>query len=460
MSFMVEGIHVSVVRDDSSEISLLSVSFLNSYALARSREGVFRALVTLVEGDVRFSTEFPFALRDVLPVTVVLGHDCHPEVRLPSWHNGMVDGEYSGNKAAQDMVCQEIVHELPTVLLDQDGSVTMAKEITAAYALDMSVGHVSGSSGGGGQACTAIARGFSEVSSLVDYMLGIVLSLCAKKLTKPLLRHVLDIINVQAVSVNARRDTMLKNYISRLENGKQCEDDDVNRDLAYRRREVIKDEARRNWPQKIGEDIKAHIWMCCDVLTAELMTREVVVIHGSWILSVVLLLCLIKSRCLKTFFSMDEWGFNRQPNGDIGLSFCQSCFASVKKKRLPTTAIANHHYLGPVPDKLKDLSVIEEAMIACCCAKCWVIHLKEENSNLHLPHSQCGMKGHIIIYPQNPSAIAQVLPPSLDEVVTPICVLFVGSSPPTQEWLQTKASPLITRREHVRRALEWLSQHN
>ncbi|KAG0696820.1 hypothetical protein DFH29DRAFT_879108 [Suillus ampliporus] len=230
MSFMVEGIHVSVVCDDSSEISLLSVSFLNSYALARSREGVFRALVTLIEGDVWFSTEFPFALRDVLPVTVILGCDCHPEVRLPSY---LV--------VAQDMVCQEIVHELPTVLLDQDDSVTMTKEIAAAHALDMSVGHVSGSLGGGGQACTAIARGFSEVSSLVDYMLGIVSSSCAKKLTKPLLRHVLDIINVQAVLVNARCDTMydandslgvmrrkLKNYISCLEKGEQRKDDDVN----------------------------------------------------------------------------------------------------------------------------------------------------------------------------------------------------------------------------------------
>ncbi|KAG2337227.1 hypothetical protein BDR05DRAFT_1048295 [Suillus weaverae] len=70
------------------------------------------------------------------------------------------------------------------------------------------------------------------------------------------------------------------------------------------------------------------------------------------------------------------------------------------------------------------------------------------------------MKGHIIIYPQNLSAIMQVLPLSLDEVVTPVCVLFVGSLPPTQEWLCTKASPLIIHREHVRCALKWLSQHN
>ncbi|KAG1748253.1 uncharacterized protein EDB91DRAFT_1021870, partial [Suillus paluster] len=157
---------------------------------------------------------------------------------------------------------------------------------------------------------------------------------------------------------------------------------------------------------------------------------------------------------------LDERGFDKHIDGNIDLNFCQSCFASVKKKRLPTTAIANHHLLGPVPDELKDLMVIEEAMIARCRAKCWVIHLKEENSNLHLPHSQRGMKGHIIIYPQNPSVITQVLPPSLDEVVTPVCVLFVGSSPPMQEWLRTKASPLIIRCERVRHALEWLSQHN
>ncbi|KAG2738044.1 hypothetical protein P692DRAFT_20851727 [Suillus brevipes Sb2] len=99
-------------------------------------------------------------------------------------------------------------------------------------------------------------------------------------------------------------------------------------------------------------------------------------------------------------------------------------------------------------------------MIARCRAKCWVVHLKEDNSNLQLPYSQRGVKGHIIIYPQNPSAIVQVLPPSLEEVVTLICVLFVGSSPPTQEWLRTKASPLIVRRERVRDALRWLSLHN
>ncbi|KAJ7934458.1 hypothetical protein B0H13DRAFT_1591507 [Mycena leptocephala] len=64
------------------------------------------------------------------------------------------------------------------------------------------------------------------------------------------------------------------------------------------------------------------------------------------------------------------------------------------------------------------------------------------------------------IYPQKPSAIAKVLPPSIDEIITPICVIFVGSSPPTPEWLQKKAKTLTVRKEKVLNALAWLRAHN
>lgn len=64
------------------------------------------------------------------------------------------------------------------------------------------------------------------------------------------------------------------------------------------------------------------------------------------------------------------------------------------------------------------------------------------------------------MYPQKPSAIAKVLPPSIDEVITPICVIFVGSNPPTSEWLHKKARPLTVRKEKVLNALHWLRAHN
>ncbi|KAJ7754880.1 hypothetical protein B0H16DRAFT_1662829 [Mycena metata] len=99
-------------------------------------------------------------------------------------------------------------------------------------------------------------------------------------------------------------------------------------------------------------------------------------------------------------------------------------------------------------------------MIALCRAKCWIIQLREEDSASSVPFAQRGVRGHIIVYPQRPSAIAKTLPPSLSDVTTPICVVFVGSQPPTAEWLQKKATPLIVRKERVLGALNWLKIHN
>ncbi|KAJ7749168.1 hypothetical protein B0H16DRAFT_1663469 [Mycena metata] len=98
-------------------------------------------------------------------------------------------------------------------------------------------------------------------------------------------------------------------------------------------------------------------------------------------------------------------------------------------------------------------------MIALCRAKCWIIQLRED-SDSSIPFAQRGVRGHIIVYPQKPSAIATTLPPSISDVTTPICVVFVGSKPPTAEWLKEKASPLIVRKERVLDALAWLKIHN
>ncbi|KAJ3766707.1 hypothetical protein FB446DRAFT_767332 [Lentinula raphanica] len=76
-------------------------------------------------------------------------------------------------------------------------------------------------------------------------------------------------------------------------------------------------------------------------------------------------------------------------------------------------------------------------MIAQCHAKCWIIQLKEENSDYHSPTSQRGLRGNIIIYSQKVSGIAKLLPPSLDEIAAAICVIF--------EWLRTKAKLLAIR---------------
>ncbi|KAJ7486257.1 hypothetical protein B0H11DRAFT_1649045, partial [Mycena galericulata] len=98
-------------------------------------------------------------------------------------------------------------------------------------------------------------------------------------------------------------------------------------------------------------------------------------------------------------------------------------------------------------------------MIARCRSKCWIIQMRELEDKGY-QNVQRGFKGHIIVYPQRPSALATTLPPSIEEITTPICVVFVGSNPPTLEWIREKARPLIVRKERVLKALEWLSIHN
>ncbi|KAJ7788864.1 hypothetical protein B0H14DRAFT_3575568 [Mycena olivaceomarginata] len=130
------------------------------------------------------------------------------------------------------------------------------------------------------------------------------------------------------------------------------------------------------------------------------------------------------------------------------LSLCKNCYSSLKNKKLPALALANRTFLGSVPGELKDLTVIEEAMIAYCHSKCWIIQLKEENQDLVLQNTQRSIKGHVIIYPQQPSKLAAILPPAIEAIISPLCVLFVGSSPPTPEWLRDHAKPLAVLEEN------------
>ncbi|KDQ09699.1 hypothetical protein BOTBODRAFT_116812, partial [Botryobasidium botryosum FD-172 SS1] len=99
-------------------------------------------------------------------------------------------------------------------------------------------------------------------------------------------------------------------------------------------------------------------------------------------------------------------------------------------------------------------------MIAKCRAKCCIVQLKEKDPDAANPYAQQALKGNIIIYPQKPDNVANILPPPVEEIVSHMCVIFVGSAKPTKEWLKDKAKPLVVHREKVRAALAWLKAHN
>ncbi|KJA16536.1 hypothetical protein HYPSUDRAFT_147607, partial [Hypholoma sublateritium FD-334 SS-4] len=107
-------------------------------------------------------------------------------------------------------------------------------------------------------------------------------------------------------------------------------------------------------------------------------------------------------------------------------------------------------------------------MIARCRAKSWIVQLNfddkddrnEARQPVSLPSTQRGLKGHVIIHPQDPTPLLELLPPSVEDTCTPICVILVGSKIPSKEWLREAATPLVVRREKVRAALCWLIANN
>jgi len=141
------------------------------------------------------------------------------------------------------------------------------------------------------------------------------------------------------------------------------------------------------------------------------------------------------------------------------VSFCKDCYSYIEKGKTPPLSLANHLLLGDIPPELQGLTPVEESVIARCRAKACIIQLKGDNDVI-LPNMQRGMRGHIIIYPQKPENILNVLPHSVKNICAPICIVFIGSQRPMQTWLRSHAKPLIVRRERIRKALIWLKAHN
>ncbi len=157
---------------------------------------------------------------------------------------------------------------------------------------------------------------------------------------------------------------------------------------------------------------------------------------------------------------IDPRGVELNSMGDAVLSMCKDCLRDVKKGVVPRLSLANGLFLGNIPDELRELTIIEESMIALCQSKCYIVQLKEENKEIESAGTQYGMKGHVIVYPQRPSHAASCFPPSIEEITSPICVLFVGSQKPSDAWLRDHTKPLAVNGGRVHRALMWLKNNN
>lgn len=250
-------------------------------------------------------------------------------------------------------------------------------------------------------------------------------------------------------------------------------------------------ERARNWPQKASDELKLQTirefrhatgpetcssFICCCCGRRVRFEKPVDVAEGE--LSLDVLKRSGYAGCPPSV-ARNEFNFSQDlvleyqgvfmRDRSIVLRFCQSCYGSLCRDKLPRLALANHLYVGEVPLELKELTIVEEALLALCRAKVTIITLNGAASNTSSPlaeastnhsHAQKGFKGHAVAYMTNPHKLTRVLPRTVEEIVRYICVIFIGSHPPTKEWMRKYARPLVVRRRHIHVAAHFLAARN
>src|SRR5204862_6201846 len=88
------------------------------------------------------------------------------------------------------------------------------------------------------------------------------------------------------------------------------------------------------------------------------------------------------------------------------ISICNRCYSSLSKGLLPTEALANFRWIGPVPEELKDLTWVEEALVARSHLFGRIFLLQERQ---HGEPTYSSLKGHIVLVPQDTMRLLDIL---------------------------------------------------
>ena len=148
---------------------------------------------------------------------------------------------------------------------------------------------------------------------------------------------------------------------------------------------------------------------------------------------------------------IDPLGIQREVSGS-NLWLYSTCHPRIMLGKRPPESLANFRWVGPVPDELKDLTWIEELLVAHAHIVGRVVRLQARNQA-----SYFGVKGHIILLPQDTTLLLDLLPMSPASLLDVVRVVWTGKSAPDRDRLR---SQFTVRREIVYNALRWLCRHN
>jgi len=138
---------------------------------------------------------------------------------------------------------------------------------------------------------------------------------------------------------------------------------------------------------------------------------------------------------------------------DKRIYLCRGCHNQFSKDCQPSEALANFRWVGPVPEELRDLTWIEELLIARVHVCGSIVRLGQRNN----PSSFFGIKGHVVFLPQDTTRLIDLLPMSPASLSDMVKVVWTGKSKPDRSCLRSR---FMVRKHKVYNALKWLVENH
>ena len=124
---------------------------------------------------------------------------------------------------------------------------------------------------------------------------------------------------------------------------------------------------------------------------------------------------------------------------------CSPCRASIRNSKIPKYALAQGLWIGQVPEQLSSLRFVERMLVA---------RVRQSSCCVRIASGMRKMKANVIAFQSPIPKVYNILPPPKDEIQEVLAIMFTGPSKPTTS--DYKRTPFLVRRNHVKKALEWL----
>src|SRR5947209_8763738 len=151
--------------------------------------------------------------------------------------------------------------------------------------------------------------------------------------------------------------------------------------------------------------------------------------------------------------SLDQCGHD-----ESSWNFCRYCYAAVSSWKIPKFSAANFVNITMCqgyPSALEDLTAVEECLIAKCHPVGTILKLRPGGHST--PACYNALRGHMIVIPQEPGPLLQILPSPELRLDNLIKVFWLGKTPPINRDLKPF---LQVRKDKILAALRYLVQYN